>query len=405
MNDWTSFKRIEAVFNKEIPDRVPKYEGSIEIKDLNPTADGQRSGSAILFFSPEIIASFHGNPAFLSSLESLITDPRSLRRFTGGSVKKRTRLHKQFNYDMFLTEPGVPMVFNKILFKDFHCEENNRVVRDSNERLIWRTSPDGAHTRHGFMQNIEDWDKYMDFNADHPANWTLVQSTMKECRKLDIVPVFLAYGCAFFEELCGIFGFEMLFRLLIKHKDFIHKIVQQMSDFSIKVGERIIEEGGEYLYMTNDIGLKEKSMISPKMFNEFFKQGIKKFCEKIHKAGGKILMHSCGYVMEMLPHFIECGIDALHPIEQAAGNDIVEIKEKYGNDLVIVGNVPIPLLTQGTPQETRHYVKFLLKNISKNGGHIISSSHSITQWCKLENFLAYHDALADHGTYPIDFLM
>jgi len=68
-----------------------------------------------------------------------------------------------------------------------------------------------------------------------------------------------------------------------------------------------------------------------------------------------------------------------------------------------MGNVPIPLLTHGTPKEVTEYVKYLLENVSKDGGHVISSSHSVTKWCKLENFLAYSKAVDDYGAYPINF--
>ena len=113
------------------------------------------------------------------------------------------------------------------------------------------------------------------------------------------------------------------------------------------------------------------------------------------------MFHSCGNIVEMIPELVETGIDALHPIEKTAGNDIVEFKRKYGKDLVLVGNVPIPLLTHGTPKENYEYVKYLLANVSKDGGHIISSSHSVTQWCKLRNFYAYNKAVEDFGEYPI----
>ncbi|TFF63484.1 MAG: hypothetical protein EU521_01470, partial [Promethearchaeota archaeon] len=128
---------------------------------------------------------------------------------------------------------------------------------------------------------------------------------------------------------------------------------------------------------------------------------IKKFCQKVHKQGGKVILHSCGYVGDLLSDLVETGIDALHPLEKAAGNDIVEIQNIYGKQLTLIGNVPIPLLTHGTPRETYEYVKFLIKNVSVNGGHIISSSHSVTQWCKLKNFLAYYKAVEDFGNYPI----
>ncbi len=346
-----------------------------------------------------MISMFQKNPSFFIKI---LQDPRILEKIVGGSFKKATSLHKKFNYDMFMALPGVPMIcsFEKIM-QDFTIEENNKVIRGPDGRLVWRTSPDGAHTRHGFMQSPEDWEKYMEFDADHRGNYALVKSTVKACKEMSICPFFFLFGSGFFEELCGMFGFETLFKLLIKDKNFIKKAVKEMSEYTISVGEKIIEEGGEYVYMSNDLGLKGTSIISPRMFRELFKPSIKKFCNKIHNCGGKVLMHSCGYVMNLLPDFVEMGIDALHPIEKAAGNDIVDIKKKYGKDLTLIGNVPIPLLSHGTPEEVTEYVKYLLENVSKEGGHIFSSSHSITKWCKLENFLAYSKAVNDFGTYPI----
>jgi hypothetical protein len=50
MNKWNSFSRIQAAFNHEIPDKVPKYEGSIEISELNPIRIGQETCEVILFY-------------------------------------------------------------------------------------------------------------------------------------------------------------------------------------------------------------------------------------------------------------------------------------------------------------------------------------------------------------------
>ena len=95
--------------------------------------------------------------------------------------------------------------------------------------------------------------------------------------------------------------------------------------------------------------------------------------------------------------------DKLNQIEDQYSTDsaLSTFLSKYGRDLVLVGNVPIPLLTHGTPEDVVEYVKYLLANVSADGGHIISSSHSVTQWCKVENFYAYHKAVDTYGWYPI----
>jgi len=402
MKKWNSYSRIEAVFNHEIPDRVPKYEGSIEIKELKPFFDGQASGSAILFFTPSQISLFHKYPGILTLLKKIAAHPRFLSPIGRIVPKMISKLPRQYNYDLFAYTAGIPMVANERLFRDFHTEEKNRVVKNKNGRLVWRTSLDGAHTRHGFMDSPADWNKYMEFDPDHLANYAFLEAALKTCKKIDIVPLMSMYGGAGFEELAGMFGFEKLFFLLVKEKTFIKKAVKQLNDYAVATAEGILQRGGKYIYFGADLGYKGRSIISPRMFREFFKPGIKRFCSRVHQLGGKIMFHSCGYIGELLPDLIDAGVDALHPIEKAAGNDIVKLKEEYKDKIIPVGNVPIPLLTHGTPRENYDYVKYLLENVSKDGGHIMSSSHSVTQWCKLKNFLAYYKAVEDFGKYPIN---
>jgi len=401
MKRWNSFSRIESAFNKEIPDKVPRYEGSIEIPELNPILRGQLDCSTAFLFSPKQFDLFHKNPELYTAFKKYAKKGRNVLKGAIPDVKSISEIHRNYKYDMFAYIPGIPILLKDVFFQDFYGEDQGTILRGPGDRLVWKISHDGAHTRHGFFNSPEEWDKYMHLEENHPGNYILVENAVEKSKELDIVPIFTIFGCGFFEELCGIFGFETLFKLLVKNKEFIKKIVNQISQYSISVAENVIERGGKYIYMTCDLGFKGRSIISPKMFQEFFKPGIKEFCKKVHDLGGYVMMHSCGYIMELLPDIIDTGIDALHPIEKAAGNDIVEIKKKYQNKITLVGNVPIPLLTHGTAKENFDYVKNLLAQVSKDGGHIISSSHSVTEWCKLENFEAYNKAVDQFGNYPI----
>ena len=404
LGKWNSFRRIKAAFEHEIPDMVPKYEGSIEIKELNPVFDGQLDVRALLFFSPQQLALLHQFPFLISFLKRLIDRPSLFYPIARYAPKIISKLPREYNYDMFAYTSGIPMVFSDQLFRNFYVDKSKRVIKDVKGRLVWKTSPEGAHTRHGFIQTPEEWNKYMEFDPDHNGNYFLQRATLKTCQKLDIVPLLTVWGAAAFEELCSIFGFERLFRLLIKEKSFVKKIIKQLSDYAIETVEGVLQRGGEYIYITSDLGYRGRSLISPRMFRELFKPIITKFCNKVHEYNAKVMLHSCGNVVELLPDLIETGIDALHPIEKAAGNDILEFKKQFGQKITLVGNIPIPLLTHGTPKETYDYVKWLIQNISIDGGHIISSSHSVTQWCKLKNFVAYYQAVEDFRHYPISVL-
>ncbi len=402
MEKWNAHRRIEAAFNHEIPDRIPKLEMTIELKELNAALDGQRNSFILLTLTPKLLNLFHRAPYLFRLLKKLVNHPRLVYPVAAIAPRVISRVHRQFNYDMFFYLSGYYMIFNERIFRDFATTEKSRVVRNIRTgKTVWISSDTGAHARYGFMESPTDWDNYMEFDPGHGANYCLVEGAVQTCKKLDIVPLFSVHGAAGLEELASLFGYETLFKLMLTDRNFVRRATQELNDYAIAVAEGILQRGGKYVGIAADLGYTGRSFISPRMFQELFKPGMKKFCKRVHQLGGKVLFHSCGNVVKLMPDIVETGIDALHPIEKTAGNDIVEFKKLYGNKITLVGNVPIPLLTHGTPEETYDYVRFLLENISKDGGHIISSSHSVTQWCKLENFLAYHRAVDELGKYPI----
>ena len=401
MTEWNSYKRVEAVFESDIPDRVPKFDMSIEIEELGALSNGQESPIALLIFPTPAVSIFHTFPGTLTIAKKFLKHPAFFRPAVGIAVKFYAANFLKYKYDIFSFVSGLPMIFADRLFRDFRVSEKGMVIRGPDGRLVWRTSLDGAHTRHGFMQDPSDWDKYMKLDPDHPGNYVMADAVIKTCKKLDLVPSFSMWGGAGFEDLCGIFGFEKTFKFLIKDKNFIKQVVKEMNEYCIAVAEKVLQRGGKIIYFNSDLGYKGRSLISPHMFREFFKPGMKKLCKRVHQLGGRTMFHSCGNVEKLMPDLVETGIDALHPIEKAAGNDIAEFRQKYGKDIIMVGNVPIPLLTHGTPRENYDYVLYLLDNVSRDGRHIIGSSHSLTKWCKAKNVLAYYKAVEDHGTYPI----
>jgi uroporphyrinogen decarboxylase len=135
------------------------------------------------------------------------------------------------------------------------------------------------------------------------------------------------------------------------------------------------------------------------MYDQYFAEGVGKFCKTVHSYGGKVIMHSCGYTMNLVPKLIELGIDALHPWEPTAGMDIFEGKKKFGDKLCLIGNVNLETLTRGTQRDVVNEVKTLMQNCSPGGGYILSSAHSVVPSCKWDNYIAMLWAAKKFGRY------
>ncbi|WP_206810533.1 uroporphyrinogen decarboxylase family protein [Paradesulfitobacterium ferrireducens] len=78
--------------------------------------------------------------------------------------------------------------------------------------------------------------------------------------------------------------------------------------------------------------------------------------------------------------------------------DIFKAKEILGDKVCLKGNVPMPILCLGTPDDVKAYCKKLIDVVGKNGGFIMDTSVSLED-AKIENARAMFDFTKDYGVY------
>ena len=79
-------------------------------------------------------------------------------------------------------------------------------------------------------------------------------------------------------------------------------------------------------------------------------------------------------------------------------SDMVKVKNTLGKNACLLGNVPSTMLSLGTPQETKDYVKKLIDTVGQDGGLIIGNGAFFDQ-AKLENVEAVVDTAKEFGAY------
>jgi uroporphyrinogen-III decarboxylase len=91
------------------------------------------------------------------------------------------------------------------------------------------------------------------------------------------------------------------------------------------------------------------------------------------------------------------GVDVLNPIDPSGGvQDIYEIKEQYGREITLAGNINIDtVLKDSTPQEVKADVWEHMIKLGKGGGYIVSSSHNLHELIPVENYYAMRDAVME----------
>jgi len=198
-------------------------------------------------------------------------------------------------------------------------------------------------------------------------------------------------------------GMENFLMDMATDKYMVEKLVEMSVEHNIAIAKNAIKMGVDFIVLGDDYGATNGSIFSPKSFEELLLPGFKTVVSEIKKAGGLVIKHCCGNINMLLDMIIDAGIDAIHPLDQAAGMEIAEVQEKYKDRVVVVGGVDCgELLTNKFPEDVESETKKLLKVVSSKGGHILGSSNTIHPKVKPENYLKMVETVKRYGIYPIN---
>ena len=141
--------------------------------------------------------------------------------------------------------------------------------------------------------------------------------------------------------------------------------------------------------------------MSPRHWREFIFPCLKRVADEFHRRGAFLMVHCDGDIRLLMDMIIEAGVDILQPLQPDAGMDIVEVAQKWGDKICLVGNIDVShLLPFGTPQEVEKSVKRAISAAAPGGGYMLGSGHMINDACKPENFLSMINAGKKYGKYP-----
>lgn len=195
-------------------------------------------------------------------------------------------------------------------------------------------------------------------------------------------------------------GFENVLEGLYLERENVEKLADIVFGFE----EKLIELASAYPFdavnFADDWGTQNNLIISPSLWREFFKPRYKKQFDLIHKKGMLVVFHCCGNIYEIIPDFIEIGVDVLN-LSQPNLFDIEKLGKDFGGRICFMCPVSYQTTSiSGTRDDIYRDVKTLADNLGNyNGGLIgyIEEYHSIGM--SGENYRNCINAFRDIGRY------
>ena len=153
----------------------------------------------------------------------------------------------------------------------------------------------------------------------------------------------------------------------------------------------------DILHLGEDCGDQRGRLFPPRVFDDFFVPRLKRFIDLAHEYDCLAMLHSCGDTHDIMPTFIEMGLDILDAMQpEPAGMDAATIKREFGRDLTFCGLISTQqTLPHGSPEDVPREVRERIEVMGEGGGYILAPAHCIQPDTPLENVLAmYDEALA-----------
>jgi len=189
-------------------------------------------------------------------------------------------------------------------------------------------------------------------------------------------------------------GFEGLCMLMIDDPAFVEEMAAFWTDFVLRTLEPILQRVElDVVGISEDMAYKAHSMISPEMVRRFLQPSYRVWIERIKASGCPLIdMDSDGYIAELIPLWIESGINVCSPMEVAAGNDILAYRRQFGRHMAYRGGIDKRAIAKGG--QTMRAELMRVAPLIEDGGYIPGCDHGVPPDISWPDFVEYARLLA-----------
>jgi len=212
-------------------------------------------------------------------------------------------------------------------FEERRWTEGNVEYHDDEWGNIWHRLVGLSLGGEIYKPALESWDMLDSLEMpdyDAPSRYEHARELFaaeQEKFRIASVPGFPFAICRYLRRM------EIYFQDLVLHRDKIDELHDRVTALLEKVIVGMAEVGADGITFCEDWGIQDRLLISPAQWNEIFKPLFGRLCGAAHDHGMYVLMHSCGYVWDIVEGLAESGVDAFQ-FDQPALQGIERLAEK-----------------------------------------------------------------------------
>lgn len=252
-------------------------------------------------------------------------------------------------------------------------------------------------------------DRYRWPDPDDPGRYRGLREQACQLNEETDYAVVLVINCSFFLRCAELRGWENFYMDLAGNPKFASALMERYLEVRLRMAELALEQVGEnidiVMVSSDDVGMIDRTIVSPAMYRELIKPLQKKTFDFFKaRTPAKRYYHCDGAVYPLMEDFIEIGVEALNPIQVSAAGmgDTRKMKEDFGDRLAFWGAIDTHhVLPLGSPEDVREEVRRRIRDFGPGGGYVVCSVHNIQPEVPPENVAAMFDEACEFGKYPL----
>lgn len=289
----------------------------------------------------------------------------------------------------------------------YHPAFEEKVIYED-KKYIEKINSKGIRTRE--LKDGSSMPMWLEFPVKTKADWEEIKKdrlsldSIKDRYMLDINTIValakardyplgvLGGGPSFFGSLRFLMGEEKLFMAYYDYPELIKDMVEHLCNLWLAIVEELTSKiEFDIAYFWEDMSGKNGALISPATFRQFMTPYYRKITDLLKSKGiDKCVVDTDGRVDELIPLFLESGVNMMYPFERQAENDLIEYRKKYPN-LVMMGGFDKNTLYKGKDAIDKELDK--MRWLISQGGYIPYCDHAIPPNSSWDNFKYYREKL------------
>ncbi|MFW6059050.1 MAG: uroporphyrinogen decarboxylase family protein [Phycisphaeraceae bacterium] len=193
-----------------------------------------------------------------------------------------------------------------------------------------------------------------------------------------------------YDELRQLMGEEALAMNCYDAPELLEEILTTIGDMAVQVLDRVSSRVTiDQLSVHEDMAGRSGPLFGPRQVEQFVIPYYRRIWDMLRQRGTRLFdQDSDGDLRPVLPAFLEAGINVIHPVEPAAGMDLVELRETFGTQLAFYGGIDKHVLRRDRAAIEAE-LEYKIPPMVHTGGCMLGLDHRIPNGTPLANYRFY----------------